>query len=252
MVVLANTHSRRELRFVRSCRRWARSHRCERPAALVVRERDGGAEVAVVHRPRYDDWSLPKGKLHPGEDWEAAALREVREETGLRCELGGGAREHHVPRPQGPAQARPLLADAPARRGVRARRRGRRAALGQPRRGRSALPHYEHDRRLVERARRRGCLVQTARSGSRASGRAVRCRWAPRYPRIWLFGLDPRGTSDAEAERRTHLHSGAPSHFPVDAGAGSALPARSARASRRARRPPTIIAAAPPAATNAP
>jgi 8-oxo-dGTP diphosphatase len=45
-------------------------------------------EVAVVHRPRYDDWSLPKGKLDPGEDFEQAALREVEEETGLRCSLG--------------------------------------------------------------------------------------------------------------------------------------------------------------------
>jgi 8-oxo-dGTP diphosphatase len=54
---------------------------------LVVRERGDAAEVAVVHRPRYDDWSLPKGKLHAGEDWEAAALREVREETGLECVL---------------------------------------------------------------------------------------------------------------------------------------------------------------------
>ena len=54
----------------------------------MVRERDGGeVEVAIVHRPRYDDWSLPKGKLAPGEGWEEAALREVSEETGLRCEL---------------------------------------------------------------------------------------------------------------------------------------------------------------------
>ena len=44
--------------------------------------------VAVVHRPRYDDWSLPKGKLDPGEDFEEAALREVEEETGMRCTLG--------------------------------------------------------------------------------------------------------------------------------------------------------------------
>jgi 8-oxo-dGTP diphosphatase len=44
--------------------------------------------VAVVHRPRYDDWSLPKGKLDPGETFEQAALREVWEETGLRCSLG--------------------------------------------------------------------------------------------------------------------------------------------------------------------
>jgi 8-oxo-dGTP diphosphatase len=55
---------------------------------LVVRERDERVELVAVHRPRYDDWSLPKGKLDPDETWEAAALREVREETGLRCELG--------------------------------------------------------------------------------------------------------------------------------------------------------------------
>lgn len=48
----------------------------------------GEVEVLVVHRPRYDDWSLPKGKLDPGERAEAAALREVEEETGLRCSLG--------------------------------------------------------------------------------------------------------------------------------------------------------------------
>ncbi|HEU4656117.1 MAG TPA: NUDIX hydrolase [Capillimicrobium sp.] len=51
---------------------------------LVVRDE----RVLVVHRPRYDDWSLPKGKLDPGETFEQAALREVEEEAGLRCELG--------------------------------------------------------------------------------------------------------------------------------------------------------------------
>ncbi|MEA2450732.1 MAG: 8-oxo-dGTP diphosphatase [Thermoleophilaceae bacterium] len=48
----------------------------------------GGIELALVHRPRYDDWSLPKGKLDEGESFEQAARREVEEETGLRCELG--------------------------------------------------------------------------------------------------------------------------------------------------------------------
>jgi 8-oxo-dGTP diphosphatase len=55
---------------------------------VVLRGEDDEAEVAVVHRPRYDDWSFPKGKLDPGETSEEAALREVREETGLTCRLG--------------------------------------------------------------------------------------------------------------------------------------------------------------------
>ena len=51
----------------------------------------GGIEVLVVHRPRYDDWSLPKGKVEPGERDEDTARREVEEETGYRCTLGDGA-----------------------------------------------------------------------------------------------------------------------------------------------------------------
>ena len=45
-------------------------------------------ELAVVHRPKYDDWSLPKGKLVADETDVDAALREVREETGFNAELG--------------------------------------------------------------------------------------------------------------------------------------------------------------------
>ena len=55
---------------------------------VVIRDGDGGPEVALVHRPRYDDWTLPKGKLDPGETDEQCAVREVEEETGLRCRLG--------------------------------------------------------------------------------------------------------------------------------------------------------------------
>jgi 8-oxo-dGTP pyrophosphatase MutT (NUDIX family) len=54
-------------------------------AAGGVVVRDG--QVALVHRPRYDDWTLPKGKLDPGESFEDAAVREVEEETGLRGRL---------------------------------------------------------------------------------------------------------------------------------------------------------------------
>lgn len=49
---------------------------------------DGEVEVVLVHRGRYDDWSLPKGKRDPGERDENTALREVEEETGLTCRLG--------------------------------------------------------------------------------------------------------------------------------------------------------------------
>jgi 8-oxo-(d)GTP phosphatase len=72
-------------------------------------ENGGQMEVAVIHRPRYDDWSLPKGKLAPGESHLEGALREVHEETGYRVQpgrslggvrylknSGGGAREKIV------------------------------------------------------------------------------------------------------------------------------------------------------------
>jgi 8-oxo-(d)GTP phosphatase len=55
---------------------------------VLVRQRpDGSLEVAVVHRPAYDDWTLPKGKLLAGEREEHCALREVEEETGTRCRI---------------------------------------------------------------------------------------------------------------------------------------------------------------------
>jgi 8-oxo-dGTP diphosphatase len=52
---------------------------------LIVRD----GRVAVVHRPGHGDWSLPKGKLDPGESWEHAAVREVREETGIDARIVG-------------------------------------------------------------------------------------------------------------------------------------------------------------------
>lgn len=56
--------------------------------AVLWRPAAGGVEVAVVHRPRYDDWSLPKGKTEPGEALPVTAVREVAEETGATASLG--------------------------------------------------------------------------------------------------------------------------------------------------------------------
>ena len=59
-----------------------------RAAGGVVRRRvDGHVVTVLVHRPRYDDWTFPKGKLLEGESFEEAALREVLEETGLKCRI---------------------------------------------------------------------------------------------------------------------------------------------------------------------
>jgi len=54
---------------------------------VIVRGSKKGQKVLLIHRPRYNDWSFPKGKLEPGETFKQAALREVLEETGFSCKL---------------------------------------------------------------------------------------------------------------------------------------------------------------------
>ena len=82
-----------------------------------------------MHRPRYDDWSLPKGKLHPGELALAAAVREVTEETGVRPVVG-----RRLPTQRyelGPDRKYvDYWAMTPADGDIRRHRRGRLAALG--------------------------------------------------------------------------------------------------------------------------
>lgn len=73
-------------------------------AAGGIVVRDG--RVLLVHRPRHEDWSFPKGKLERGETWADAALREVEEETGLRCELGDELGRTHYDVAEGPKEVR--------------------------------------------------------------------------------------------------------------------------------------------------
>ena len=119
---------------------------------LVVRAAGGivvrDGSVLLVHRPKYDDWSFPKGKLEDDESWEDGAVREVAEETGLRCTLGAfvGSTRYFVP--QGPKAVRYY----------------RMSCDGEPRAQNevddvrwvpfpeaSALLTHERDRRLLER-----------------------------------------------------------------------------------------------------
>lgn len=54
---------------------------------IVLDRASGSVRVLLIHRPRYDDWSFPKGKSEPGESISETALREVKEETGLECRI---------------------------------------------------------------------------------------------------------------------------------------------------------------------
>ena len=65
-----------------------------------------GPEVLLVHRPKYDDWSFPKGKLDPDEHVTTAAVREVAEETGLDVRLGPPLSHAGVRRPQRPTRTK--------------------------------------------------------------------------------------------------------------------------------------------------
>jgi 8-oxo-dGTP pyrophosphatase MutT (NUDIX family) len=60
----------------------------EAAGGLLWRQTSSGPQIALIHRQRYNDWSLPKGTRHPGETWQQTALREVHEETGCLAELG--------------------------------------------------------------------------------------------------------------------------------------------------------------------
>lgn len=54
---------------------------------LIWRNASGGRELAIIYRKRYNDWTLPKGKLEPDECWRDAAIREAWEETGCQVEI---------------------------------------------------------------------------------------------------------------------------------------------------------------------
>jgi 8-oxo-dGTP diphosphatase len=80
-------------------------------AGGIVWDKKGeGRRLALVHRGKYDDWSLPKGKVDPGEEIGATALREVQEELGVDADFGPFAGTTHYPLADGRTKGGSLLA----------------------------------------------------------------------------------------------------------------------------------------------
>ena len=132
-LVIGRLIERQRARRAAAARRRSEGLAKARQVARVIRAAGGiiirDGEILIVHRPKYDDWSLPKGKCKPGESDEACALREIEEETGLHCEIERALGESHYQALAG-TQGREVVRDATARRRVRAGRRGRRDRLG--------------------------------------------------------------------------------------------------------------------------
>lgn len=90
-------------------RHWEGTADVEAAGGVVLREDGDGPQVLVVHRVRYGDWSLPKGKLDPGEEHAHAAVREVAEETGVETTVGTELRQTIYPVPDGTKRVRWFL-----------------------------------------------------------------------------------------------------------------------------------------------
>ena len=190
-----------------------------------------------MHRPRYDDWSLPKGKADDGESDEETALREVEEETGLRCVLGEPAGEPATGL-QGSGQDRAVLADgADGHRDLDSSPTTRSTRCGGARSPRR--PSASPTRTTASCCQGAGpvvtlYLVRHAQAGSRhrwkADDSCARCR------RSGSAGRRHRPATSAEAADRIVVSSpflrcrGPSSRWPRSSGSRSSSPTRSPKA----------------------
>ncbi len=141
--------------------------------AVLWRAAESGTELALVHRPRYDDWSFPKGKLDRGETMPFAAVREVAEETGWRCRLGSVLGDVHYEVPEGRKLVRYWSAQAVDGPGFSANDETDELRWVSPDKA-GGLLSYRRDIDVLSRFTRRGAatstlvLVRHARAGSRS------------------------------------------------------------------------------------
>ncbi len=142
---------------------------------LVFRPSGTGHEVLVIHRPRYDDWTLPKGKDDPGETPEEAALREVEEETGYRTRIVTPLDEVTYPGPKGRTKKVRYFAMRPLSGGTFTPNREVDEIRWLDPAAAAELLTYPHDRELVRRADYQALartgrlfLVRHAAAGNRA------------------------------------------------------------------------------------
>ncbi|HXV93035.1 MAG TPA: NUDIX hydrolase [Pseudonocardia sp.] len=141
--------------------------------AVLWRNRPGGVEVALIHRPRYDDWSLPKGKLDHGESMPAAAVREVAEETGWTARLGPVLGDVRYAVPEGRKTVRYWAAEALTSTGFTPGDEVDELRWTSPDRAAEELT-YAHDVEVLRRFTEIGLpdslvlLVRHAKAGSRA------------------------------------------------------------------------------------
>ena len=207
---------------------------------LVCRRREDGAdEILLVHRPAYDDWSFPKGKLEPGETRRGRGDPRGRGGDRPALPAGGGGRDDALPRRAGSRQDRPLLAhDAGRRDSSRPRTRSTTRASSRSRRHPSSS-RTRATRDAPRRAARRrdGDPPHPPREGEEPS-RVERARRAPpadeaRAPR----GARPRREARERGARAARLEPLRALRPDTRAARGRRRPAdRDDRAARRRRR----------------
>jgi 8-oxo-(d)GTP phosphatase len=198
--------------------------------AVLWRHAPGGFELALVHRPRYDDWSFPKGKLDRGESMPAAAVREVAEETGCTARLDAVVGDVRYEVPEGRKRVRYWMAEAVAAPAFTPNDETDDLAWVAPARA-AELLSYRHDLDVLRRAVALGVpssvlvLVRHAKAGSRSqwdgpdverplsgTGRDQAARLAGFLP---LFGPDRIATAPPVRCRETVAPAAAALGLPV-------------------------------------